>query len=239
MAKQAKRFWIFNKLSDASAELFLFGVLSNTTWFGDEITPKAFSEDLAALGAVDEIVVRINSPGGDVFAAISISGMLRDNPARIIAQVDGLCASAATLVMANADFVRVSPESMVMIHDPISSAHGTAETMDKAAAFLRKATENIIDVYERRTGIDRDALRQMMADETWLNGLEAVDLKFADELTEGFTGATARFAATSWSMAALRASIAEKTTKPAEGKPDAEELDADALATELELLSLI
>lgn len=233
--KKDNRFWIWNKTSDASAELFLFGVLSNVTWFDDDVTPKAFSDELKALGELEEIVVRVNSPGGDVFAAISISGMLRDNPARIIAQVDGLCASAATLVMANADVVRVSPESMIMIHDPMSSASGTAETMDRAAAFLRKAKENIIDVYERRTGIARDELAQMMADETWLNGAEAVELKFADELTEGFLGATAQLGATSWNMAALRASIAEKTRKR-ESKPA--EPDLGLLAAELDLLTL-
>lgn len=236
MSKKQQKFWIWNKLSDASAELFLFGVLSNATWFDDEVTPKTFSDELKALGDVGEVVVRINSPGGDVFAAISISGMLRDHPARIVAQVDGLCASAATLVMANADTVRVSPESMIMIHDPSTMAAGTAEAMDKAAAFLRKAKENIIDVYERRTGIDRDELAQMMADETWLNGAEAVALKFADELTEGYLGATARLGAASWNMAALRASVAEKTKKPEAQPPKP---DTELLAAELLLLTLI
>ncbi len=236
MNGQPKKFWIFNELSEAQAELFLFGVLSNETWWGDEITPKLFADDLKALESVKEIIVRINSPGGDVFAAIAISGMLRDSPARIIAQVDGLCASAATLVMANADHVRVSPESMIMIHDPMSYASGTAEDMDKAAAFLRKAKESILDVYERRTGIDRAELSRMMADETWMNGAEAVNLKFADELTENVAGAAARFTAASWSMAELRASVAAKMKKPE--VIDYQKLDAEKAAVELELLRL-
>lgn len=237
------KFWIMNKKDEETAELLLFGAISSTSWWGDEVTPKQFADDLAAMGNVKQILVRINSPGGDVFAAIAISGMLRDHPAEIIAKVDGLCASAASVIMVNCDKVRVSAESLVMIHEPTWDCQGTAEDMDKAAAVLRKATGNIIETYARRTGIDKAELAQMLKDETWMNGTEAVEKKFADELST-----TNTLAASSWSMKQVNSAIAASligAIKRAEAKPTASIVDAainDALAqklhAELELLSV-
>ena len=92
-----KRFWKFQNLTGGSAELLLYGDISDSTWWGDEVTPKKFAEDLQALGAVSEIRVRINSGGGDVFAAQAIGNLLEQHTANVIARIDGLCASSATI----------------------------------------------------------------------------------------------------------------------------------------------
>lgn len=93
-----KPFWKFQNVAGGRAELLLYGDISDSTWWGDEVTPKQFAEDLDKLGAVSEITVRINS-GGDVFAAQAIGNQLEQHPAAVTAKIDGLCASAATILL--------------------------------------------------------------------------------------------------------------------------------------------
>lgn len=240
MSKATKKFWLFNKLSDAEGVLFLYGQLASETWWGDEVTPRLFADDLKTLGDVGTITVRINSPGGDVFAALAITGLLRDHTARIVAIVDGVCASAATIIMVNADEVQVSPGSMVLIHDPTSAVWGTAEDMEAMAAFLRKGKDGIVDAYQKRTGIDAETLSQMMSDETWMNGREAVDMKFADILIGDDSGGDSGFtAAARWSMAGLWNSLRNKAKATEPKTPDASNGVANRLQAQLELLKLI
>ena len=94
----SKPFWKFQNVAGGRAELLLYGDISDSTWWGDEVTPKQFAEDLDKLGAVSEITVRINS-GGDVFAAQAIGNQLEQHPAAVTAKIDGLCASAATILL--------------------------------------------------------------------------------------------------------------------------------------------
>ncbi len=91
-----KKFWKFCNQAGNKVELLLYGDISQTSWWGDEVTPKQFAEELAGLGALDEITVRINSGGGDVFAAQTIGNLLEQHPAAVTAKIDGLCASAAS-----------------------------------------------------------------------------------------------------------------------------------------------
>lgn len=94
-----KKFWQFrNAAGSSGAELLLYGDISDTSWWGDEVTPKEFANELNELGPVNEITVRINSGGGDVFAAQAIGNLLEQHPASITARIDGLCASAATII---------------------------------------------------------------------------------------------------------------------------------------------
>ena len=90
----SKKFWQFRNQADNTVELLLYGDISQTSWWGDEVTPKQFADELAGLGALDKIVVRINSGGGDVFAAQAIGNLLEQHPAEVSAKIDGLCASA-------------------------------------------------------------------------------------------------------------------------------------------------
>ena len=113
----AKKFWQFRNMAEGkSAELLLYGDISDTSWWGDEVTPKQFTEDLNALGAVTEITVRINSGGGDVFAAQAIGNQLEQHSANVTARIDGLCASAATIVACHCDKVIAANDSTYMVH---------------------------------------------------------------------------------------------------------------------------
>lgn len=92
-----KKFWKFCNQAGNKVELLLYGDISQTSWWGDEVTPKQFAEELAGLGALDEITVRINS--GDVFAVQAIGNQLEQHPAAVTAKIDGLCASTATILL--------------------------------------------------------------------------------------------------------------------------------------------
>jgi ATP-dependent Clp protease, protease subunit len=225
------RFWNFikNAAQPEEAELFLWGPISTSVWWGDEVTPQQFRDDLKALGGVKKITVRINSPGGDVFAAESISGMLRDSKAEIIAQIEGYCASAATIIASNADKIRISAGSMYLIHDPMTNVSGNIKDLQEAIDFLLKGKEMLIETYTARTGLSHDEIFSMMEATTKLTGREAVEMRFADELIEVEPGPMAAIKAYSTSMAAMYASMQAPPTQPDE---------TDKLRTELELLSL-
>lgn len=92
-----KKFWQFRNQAAGSAELLLYGDISDSSWWGDEVTPKTFADELNALGALTSLTVRINSGGGDVFAAQTIGNLLEQHTAQVTARIDGLCASAATI----------------------------------------------------------------------------------------------------------------------------------------------
>lgn len=127
------KFWQFRNLADddQKAELLLYGDISERSWWEDAATPKRFADDLAALGDVKEITVYINSGGGDVFAAQAIGNMLERNAATVTAHIDGLCASAATIVACHADKVVAAADGSYMVH-PVSMGvcdYLTAEDM--------------------------------------------------------------------------------------------------------------
>ena len=129
------KFWQFRNLADddQKAELLLYGDISERSWWEDAATPKRFADDLAALGDVKEITVYINSGGGDVFAAQAIGNMLERNAATVTAHIDGLCASAATIVACHADKVVAAADGSYMVH-PVSMGvcdYLTAEDMEK------------------------------------------------------------------------------------------------------------
>ena len=112
-----KHFWKFrNQAGSGSAELLLYGDIAQYSWYSDDVTAKKFADELAALGPVSEITVRINSGGGDVFAAQAIGNLLEQSAATVTAQIDGLCASAATIVACHCDRVVASSDSIYMIH---------------------------------------------------------------------------------------------------------------------------
>jgi ATP-dependent Clp protease protease subunit len=175
--------WVKNKSdSDADAErtLFLSGEISDETWYGDEVTPKLFKDELNA--GSGNITVWINSPGGDVFAAAQIYNMLRDYKGSVTVKIDGLAASAASVIAVAGDTVLMSPVAMMMIHNPATIAMGDVGDMEKAIGMLNEVKESILNAYEDKTGMKRSKLSKMMDDETWFNAKKAVELGFADEI---------------------------------------------------------
>ena len=177
----AKQFWNWSK-SDNSEErmLFLEGVIAEESWFEDDVTPAMFKAEL--LSRNGPITLHINSPGGDVIAASQIYTMLMDYPFDIRVQIDGIAASAASVIAMAGTKVCMSPTSLMMLHNPLTVALGDSEEMRKAIQLLDEVKEGIITAYEIKTGLSRARLSQMMDAETWMNALKAKELRFCDEV---------------------------------------------------------
>lgn len=175
-----RKFWNWVRDSDEERTLYLNGVISEETWWGDEVTPKMFKDELLA-GAGD-ITVWINSPGGDVFAAAQIYNMLMEYTGKITVKIDGLAASAASVIAMAGGDVYMSPVSMLMIHNPSTVAIGDSEEMLRAKALLDEVKESIINAYELKTGLSRTKLSHLMDAESWMNANKAIELGFADKI---------------------------------------------------------
>ena len=174
-----RKFWNFMEGSE-SRTLYLEGAISSETWYGDEITPKMFKSEL--MNGSGDITVWINSPGGDVFAASQIYNMLKEYPGNVTVKIDGLAASAASVIAMAGSKVMMSPVSMLMAHNPMTMAFGDAVEMEKAIAMLSEVKESIINAYELKTGLSRTKISHFMDAETWFNAKKAVELGFADEI---------------------------------------------------------
>ena len=180
-----KKFWNWTNQAPTETEpeqriLTLNGTIAEESWFDDDITPQLFREELNA-GSGD-ITVWINSPGGDCVAAAQIYNMLMDYRGSVTVKIDGIAASAASVIAIAGTRVLVSPVSMLMIHNPATMAMGDAAEMQKAIAMLDEVKESIINAYEIKTGMSRAKLSHLMDAETWMDAHTAVDLGFADEI---------------------------------------------------------
>ena len=179
------RFWKIKNETGTDAELLLYGAISNTSWRDDEVTPRLFAEELKELGG-KPLTVRINSPGGDVFAAQSLYNQLKTYSGHITMRIDGLAASAATIVTCAGDTVIMPTNALYMIHNPATIAAGDAEDMRTAADVLDTVRQTIINVYQKRTGdnLTTEELSAMMDEETWLTAEQALVYGFVDQIDE-------------------------------------------------------
>lgn len=160
--------------------LFLNGTIAEESWFDDDVTPQLFKEELN-LGS-GNITVWINSPGGDCVAAAQIYNMLMEYKGDVTVKIDGIAASAASVIAMAGTKVLMSPVSMLMIHNPMTIAFGNAGEMEKAIAMLDEVKESIINAYEIKTGLSRAKLSHLMDSETWMDANKAVELGFADDI---------------------------------------------------------
>lgn len=141
-----------------------------------------FKDEL--LGGKGPITVWINSPGGDCVAASQIYAMLMDYPGEVTVKVDGLAASAASVIAMAGTKVLMAPTAMLMIHNPMTAAFGDSAEMQKAIEMLTEVKESIINAYEIKTGLSRSKLARLMDEETWMNAKRAIELGFCDGLLE-------------------------------------------------------
>ncbi|MEY8762484.1 MULTISPECIES: head maturation protease, ClpP-related [Clostridium] len=182
---KCKKFWKFNaKENSDEGELLLYGDISDSTWWGDEITPKNFKEELDSLGDIKTLNVYINSGGGDVFAGQAIYSMLKRHSATVNVYVDGLAASIASIIAMAGDRVKMPKNAMLMVHNPWSFGMGNANDFRKLADDLDKVRESMISVYEDKTGMEKESIVELMDAETWMTAEEAVEFGFADEIEE-------------------------------------------------------
>ena len=189
-----EKFWKFvqNRAPDISQEtgertLFLNGTIAEESWFDDEVTPQIFKDELNS--GDGDITVWINSPGGDCVAAAQIYNMLMDYKGNVTVKIDGIAASAASVIAMAGTKVLVSPVSMLMIHNPATVAFGDTAEMQKAIAMLDEVKESIINAYEIKTGMSRAKISRLMDAETWMDANSAVEMGFADEIMKRSTDA--------------------------------------------------
>ena len=172
-----KKFWDWARDSDERV-LYFDGEISEETWWGDEITPRLFRDEL--FSSEGDITVWLNSPGGDCVAASQIYAMLMDYKGNVTVKIDGIAASAASVIAMAGTDVLMAPTSLMFVHNPLTVAIGDSEEMQKAIAMLGEVKESIISAYELKTGMSRLKISNLMDAETWLNAQKAIELGFAD-----------------------------------------------------------
>ena len=180
---KAKKFW--NWVRDETTgerTLYLDGVISETTWWGDEITPATFRSEL--FSGEGSITIWLNSPGGDCVAASQIYAMLMDYKGDVTVKIDGIAASAASVVAMAGTKVLMAPTALMMCHNPLTIAIGDSEEMQKAMDMLAEVKESIINAYQIKTNQSRTKISHWMDAETWMNVNKAMELGFADGVLE-------------------------------------------------------
>lgn len=182
---KTKKFWKWTNLAATETApvervLHLNGTIAEESWFDDDVTPQLFKDELFA--GDGDITVWINSPGGDCVAAAQIYNMLMDYKGNVTIKIDGIAASAASVIAMAGTKVLMSPVSMLMIHNPITVAMGDAGEMEKAIEMLDSVKDSIINAYEIKTGLSRAKISHLMDAETWMDANKAVELGFADDI---------------------------------------------------------
>lgn len=175
-----KKFWNWIRDDTGGRVLRLEGPIDSESFWGDEITPKMFRDELDA--EEGDITVWINSPGGNVFAAAEIYTMLLEYKGAVTVKIASIAASAASVVAMAGSRVLMSPTALLMIHDPSTIAMGNAKDMEKAIETLNEVKESIINAYAAKSGLRRGKIAELMSNETWMNAKKAVELGFADEV---------------------------------------------------------
>ena len=175
-----RKFWNWVRNEGEKRVLLLDGEISDETWWGDEVTPQMFRSDLNA--AEGDIDLWINSPGGDCYAAAQIYNMLMEYKGTVAVKIDGIAASAASVVAMAGTTVEISPLGMLMIHNPMTVSIGDTHEMERTITFLSEIKESIINAYEIKTGLSRAKISRLMDAETWMNAKKAVELGFADSV---------------------------------------------------------
>lgn len=179
-----KKFWSFKAKDEKTGELLLYGEIASSTWWGDEVTPKQFKEDLDALGDIETLNVFINSPGGDVFAGQAIYSMLKRCRADVNVYVDGIAASIASLIAMAGDTVIMPKNAMMMVHNPWTIAIGNAEEFRKLADDMDKIRDSMIVAYESRSALMKEEIIDLLDAETWLSAEDCKEYGFCDEIEE-------------------------------------------------------
>ena len=173
-----EKFWNWIHDDSGGRVLRLEGPIDSESFWGDEITPQSFRDELYAEDG--DITLWLNSPGGNVFAAAEIYTMIRDYPHKVTVKIASIAASAASVIAMAGSTVEMSPTALLFVHDPSTIAMGNARDMEKAIATLNEVKESIINAYMAKTGLSHNRISKLMSDETWINAKKAVELGFAD-----------------------------------------------------------
>ena len=183
MPKQLKFWNVMKNEEEKSAELILYGSIGSDEYW-DDISDKAFKQDIENLDDVENITLHINSPGGSVFSAVAIANTLKNHKAKITANIDGLAASAATIITSACDTVKMPKNALFMVHNPITFAYGNNQDMQKTLEMLNKVKNSIIETYLNKAKTDKETLSELMDNETWMSAEEAKEYGFIDEILD-------------------------------------------------------
>ena len=175
--------WVRNEEDSDERILMLNGHISTETWLGDDVTPEIFRDELNR--GTGNVIVWINSPGGDCFAAAQIYNMLMEYRGNVDVRIDGIAASAASVIAMAGNTVSISPVGMMMIHNPATISIGDEQEMKRAIDRLSEIKESIINAYELKTGLPRKQLSNLMNAESWFNAKKAKELGFVDSILYG------------------------------------------------------
>jgi ATP-dependent Clp protease protease subunit len=185
-----KNFWNFKTVPVENSEkgesehiLVIDGPIAEDSWWGDEVTPELFKKELKAVKG--DLTVFINSPGGDCVAGSRIYTMLKEHKGTITVKIDGIAASAASVIAMAGDKILMAPTAMMMIHNPATMAWGESSDLQRAIEMLNEFKEAIINAYELKSGMSRDELSKLMDSETWMNPKKAIELGFCDGMLFG------------------------------------------------------
>ena len=188
MNKESKRFWNWTtipKSADNATEervLTLDGTIAEESWYDDDVTPALFRNEL--FNGTGPVTIWINSPGGDVWAAAQIYNMIREYPYKVTAKIDGIAASAASVIAMACDEVLMSPVSTMMIHNPWTLAWGDAKDFEKVIRQLNECKETIINAYVLKTKKTREEISDLMDEESYFEVYWAMENGFADGIIE-------------------------------------------------------
>ena len=227
-----KKFWRWRNQADGEPEarvLELYGTIASESWFDDDVTPQMFKDELFADDG--DVVIYLNSPGGDCIAASQIYTMLMDYRGNVTIKIDGIAASAASVIAMAGTSVLMAPTSLMMIHNPMTAAFGSKDEMEKAIEMLEEVKESIINAYELRTGLSRARISHLMDSETWMNAKRAIELGFADGMLTD-EKVTAEMPAFEFSDRAVEMALINKITAKTRKHTQADKQDLQAVPEE-------
>lgn len=208
-----KIFWRWKNQASEQEErvLELYGTIAEESWFDDDVTPQMFRNEL--FSGKGPITLWINSPGGDCIAASQIYTMLMDYPDEVTVKIDGIAASAASVIAMAGTKVLMAPTALMMIHNPATITMGDHEDMKRAIEMLDEVKESIINAYEIKTGISRIKLSHLMDAETWMNANKAIELGFADDVLKDEKQSEPTFSAYAFSRKAVATNLLNKISE--------------------------
>ena len=222
--KNPKKFWNWKNQTDEDGThervLEFYGTIAEEPWFDDDISPKMFREELFA--DKGPVTIWINSPGGDCNAASQIYTALMDYKDDVTVKIDGMAASAASVIAMAGTHVLMAPTAMMMIHNPSTGAYGDHKDMEEVIAMLEEVKEGIINAYEIRTGLSHAQLSHMMDSTTWMNAKKAIELGFADEMLTDSKHAPADVEAYAFSARDVEQAVVNKIVAKVQARKKAE-----------------
>jgi ATP-dependent Clp protease, protease subunit len=219
-----KKFWQWKNEATAEPEaervLELYGTIAEESWFDDDVTPQLFRDELFAGNG--PVTIWVNSPGGDCVAASQIYAMLMDYKGDVTVKIDGVAASAASVIAMAGTTVLMAPTALLMIHNPATLAIGDSAEMQKAIDMLSEVKESIINAYEIKTSMRRSKLSQLMDAETWMNANKAMEYGFADGILEDEKKSPEAVVSFAFSRKAVTNSLLNKLAKKSAPAPKPE-----------------